>query len=196
MTTSRTTRGDRRRPPAAVGASGFTLVELIIILALLVIASGFALVNLEGVTGSGRLRGAGQNLADKLMFARGTAIFVGKPIYLYYDLDENCYYLTRRYYGEERGAPRLEEMRFLEKAWDFPRGVHLHSVVSSVKTAERAVERFDFTPIGSCVSHNVYLKGEGEKDWITVEVNGLTGRVAVHDYYKEFEGVVESLPGL
>ena len=97
-----TNRGET--PPR--GESGFTLLELIIILAIIVIASGFAIINLEGVTGSGRLRSAGRTLANHLVFARGTAIVTGKPIYIYYDLDENKYYMTRRYYGEERGAPR------------------------------------------------------------------------------------------
>ncbi|MBN2490593.1 MAG: hypothetical protein JXQ29_07075 [Planctomycetes bacterium] len=187
--------GDRSRARGRRGTDGFTLIELVIILALLVIASGFTLMNLEGVTDAGRLRSAGQQLADHLMFARGVAIFGGQPVYVYYDLDENVYFLTRDYYGEERDAPRHDELRHVEKAWELPRGVRLHSVVSSVKSAERSIERFDFTPLGSCVSHHAYLKGAGEEDWITVEVNGLTGRVAVHPFWKEFDGVVDALPG-
>jgi len=187
-----TNRGES--PPR--GETGFTLLELIIILAIIVIASGFAILNLEGVTGSGRLRSAGRALANHLVFARGTAIVTGKPIYIYYDLDENRYYMTQRYYGEERNAPRHAELRYVEDAWDFPRGVRLHSVVSVVKTAERAIERFEMTPFGACVSHCVYLKGPEEDDWVTVEVNGITGRVAIYQHFKEFDGVLESIPGL
>jgi len=176
--------------------TGFTLLELVIIVAIIVIASGFVILNLEGVTSSGRLRSAGRTLANHLVFARGTAIVVGAPVYIYYDLDENKYYMTRRYYGEERGAPRHEELRYTEDEWDFPRGVRLHSVVSVVKKSERGIERFEMTPFGACVSHCVYLKGPEEKDWITVEVNGITGRVAIYQYYKEFDGVLDSIPGL
>lgn len=183
-------------PGPRSGQAGFTLVELIIVLAILVIGSGFVILKLEGVTNDGRLRAAGRELANHLKYARGFAIVSGKPIYVYYDLDESTYYLTRRYFGEERGAPHHEELRSTEDRWEFPAGIRLHSVVSPVKTAERFIERFDFTPFGASISHSIYLKGQEEEDWVTVEVNGLTGHVSIHRYYKEFNGVAESLPGL
>ena len=175
--------------------AGFTLIELIIVLAILVVGSGFAILKLDGVTHEGRLRAAGRKLANNLKFARSCALVSGKPIYVYYDLDESTYYLSRRYYGDERGAPHHEELRSNEASWEFPVGVRLHSVASPVKTAERFIERFDFTAFGACVSHSIYLKGNEEDDWVTVEVNGLTGHVYIHQFYKEFDGVAESLPG-
>jgi general secretion pathway protein H len=177
--------------------AGFTLMELIIVIALLVVASGFVIMNLEGVTAKGRLRKAGRDLAAHLRYARNFAVLSGKPIYVYYDLDESDYYLTREYYGQERGARRHEELRASEHVkWETPRGVRIVRVESVVTKSERFIERFDFTPFGACVSHHVYLKGPEEDDWVTVAVNGLTGRVAVHLFYKEFDGVAENLPGL
>jgi len=186
----------RHSGPHRGGQAGFTLVELLIVLTILVVASGFVIMNLDGVTSEGRLRSAGRDLANHLKYARGFAIVTGKPMYMYYDRDESAYYLTRCYYGEERGAPRHEELRTVEHRWDLPRGIRLHSVVSTIKTAERFIERFDFTPFGASVSHSVFLKGPDEDEWLTVEVNGLTGHVAIHKYYKEFDSVAETLPGL
>ena len=184
------------RPGPGRGRAGFTLMELIIVLAVLVVATGFVLINIDGMTAAGRLRKAGRDLAGQLKFARGFAIIAGKPVYVYYDLDENDYYLCKKFYGQERGAPRAEELRYNEQKWELPRGVRIHSIVSPIRTAERNIERFDFTAFGACVSHCVYLKGPEEEDWLTVEVNGLTGGVAIYHYYKEFNGVVESLPGV
>lgn len=185
----------RRR--AAPGDDGFTLMELIIVIALLVVASSFVILNLEGVTAASRLRKAGRDLAGHLRYARSFAVLSGKPIYVYYDLDESDYYLTRDYYGQERGARRHDELRTSEHTkWETPRGVRIALVESVVSKSERNIERFDFTPFGACVSHNVYLKGPGEDEWVTVAVNGLTGRVAVHLFYKEFDGATDNLPGL
>lgn len=176
--------------------AGFTLIELVVVLAILVIATSFVLLRLDGVTAEGRLRSAAREMAGTIRYARSFAVMSGKPSYLYYDLTSNCYYVSRTYYGDDPGAPGYVELRDVEYAWEMPRSVRLHSVTSAGHVAETDVERFDFTGLGSCMTHSIYLKGPEEQEWYTVEVNGITGRVSVVSGYKEFDSVRETLSGL
>lgn len=174
---------------------GFTLIELVVVLAIIVLGSSFAILNLQGVTRAGRLRGAARNLASHLKFARSAAILSGKPVYVYYDLDEGTYYLTRKRYGPGRDEAPWYQLRAEEHAWRFPVGVQLAAVASPRETLERNITRFDFTPAGACVPHSVYLRSVTDDTWMTVAVNGLTGRIALYPDRRAFDGVAKELPG-
>ena len=174
---------------------GFTLIELVIVLAILVIASSFVILNLEGVTTGGKIRSAAREVANHIKYARSYAILAGKPIYIYYDFEQSAYYLSRTYYGDDGDGPGHEELRDREYGFELPGIVQLAQVTSALKVADSQIERFEFTAEGVCLSHSVYLKGP-EESWWTVDVNGLTGRVSIYDKFKEFDGVRENLPGL
>lgn len=185
-----------RRPARERNERGFTLIELVIVLAIMVVAAGFTILNLDSLTTSGKMRAAARDVANHIKYARSYSILSGKPIYLYYDFEQNAYYMSRVFYGG-RDGPGHEQLREDEYAFELPRIVRMASVTSALKTADSQIERFDFTGEGVCLSHSIYLQGTTDENaWWTVEVNGLTGRVSIHDRRKEFDGVRETLPGL
>lgn len=73
---------------------GFTLLEVMLVLTLLVILSSIAMPSLRGFSGSARLKSSASAIRDMLNFARDMAITEGITYLVVVDLDQNRYWLA------------------------------------------------------------------------------------------------------
>jgi general secretion pathway protein H len=145
----------RLRGRAAI--RGFTLVEIVVVIAL--VAGATALV--AGLLNSGlpgqQLRGAARELAAQLRYARAQAIVSGEPQVL--TLDANKHEWT---------APRGRHGAIPEK-------IEIIAVGARDDAAGEGVATYRFFPDGASTGGNVRLR-RGDAEW-RVDVAWLTGEV-------------------
>ena len=74
---------------------GFSLVELLIVLAILAAVAGLVLPTMRGPLDKSRLTGAAKELQASLAKARSLAIRQGAPVYFRYEIDGDRYFIQR-----------------------------------------------------------------------------------------------------
>ena len=83
-----------RRLKHFTSETGFTLIEVMLVLTLIVILSTITMPSLRGFAGSTRLKSSASAIRDMLHFARDMAITEGTTYLVVFDLDQNRYWLA------------------------------------------------------------------------------------------------------
>ena len=76
-------------------ASGYTLIELIVVIAIMGIIAGIAVPKVIGSLYSGKQRSEAFQLLTAIRYAQGMAALQRAPYRLHFDLDNQSYYLSR-----------------------------------------------------------------------------------------------------
>lgn len=173
-------------------SNGFTLLELLIVIAILAVFWSATGLRIEGALGGGDLRLASRKVMGEVRELRGKAAATHREHVLHLDLDEG------RYWGAEAAAGQGSRLRMPgtllkddipEHAGALPRRVHLSEVAVSDRdevTGGRAEIRFRAN--GTVERTWIHLKNERDRK-ITLEIHPLTGRVEVHEGYAEEQAV-------
>jgi len=141
-------------------AAGFTLLELLVVLAVAGLLAGIVLPRLVVPDVARAEAEAARDLAAALVRARSAAVFRSREVALVIDLRE------RRYWVEGGSARPL------------PAGLDivLDTTLEEAENAQRGAIRF--YPDGSATGGRITLGGQGGTRQV-VRVNWLTGRVSV-----------------
>jgi general secretion pathway protein H len=143
----------------ARGSGGFTLIELVVVIALIAAATalvaGLLTVGLPGQ----QLRGAAREVAAQLRYARAQAIVTGEP--QRFELDAT----TREWQGPKRRHGQLAK------------AIEVVAVGAREAQSRPNVASYRFFPDGASTGGNIRLK-RGDAEW-RVDVDWLTGEVAL-----------------
>ncbi len=143
------------------GAAGFTLVEIVVVVALIGLTLGIVSVSVgEGLTGA-KVRAASRDLAAALRYTRTQAIVKREAQVLTLDVDARSYTAPGRAPVE---LPRQMEMKLLTAA---------------AEQVERGVGRIRFFPDGSSTGGHIELIRDTAV-W-GIDVAWLTGEVRLRD---------------
>lgn len=155
--TSSTTSPGAARGPA--GQAGFTLVELMVTLAVLALAYGFIAPSLGRAIGAGEVRVAGRELLGALREARALAISGGREVRFIVDGPSAAYGAGQSRHG-------------------IPRGFDLAAEVPDSHRLTQRIAAIDFFPDGTSTGGTVVLAQRGGGRAV-IGVDWLTGRVGV-----------------
>ncbi|MCC6468630.1 MAG: GspH/FimT family pseudopilin [Alphaproteobacteria bacterium] len=144
------------RPLAA--ESGFTLVELLVVLGLLAIVYAMVAPSLGRAIGSGELRVASHELVASLREARSAAIAGGREVRFIVDGSAGAY-----------GAGQVRR--------PIPRGFDIAAEVPEARRLTPRIAAIDFFPDGASTGGQVVLAVRGGGARVAVDVDWLTGRV-------------------
>jgi prepilin-type N-terminal cleavage/methylation domain-containing protein len=181
---------------------GFTLVELICVLAIVGVVVGLAATRLDFLVPKYRLRGAAREVASSLKVAKARAAAGGKDVYLEVDLSAGRYWLLAafpkaREGEEERQASEAEARAFeYQPVFDrlLPEGVEFVNVVFSEKEKIGSGRtRVRISPFGTS-SHTIVNFRNKEDRPIALKFNGFTGAVSFYDEHKDADELLEDAP--
>lgn len=141
---------------------GFTLMEMMLVLALAVAALAIVVPNLSGSRTGAALKGAAQDVASALRYVRGRAITAGGDTEFVLDVESRTYRVS----GREKTFVLPNELQ-----------ITLDSAESEIRS--EGVGAIRFFPDGSSTGGRVTLAAGNRKR--IVDVNWLTGLVETRE---------------
>ncbi|MEX1024343.1 MAG: prepilin-type N-terminal cleavage/methylation domain-containing protein [Planctomycetota bacterium] len=176
------TRSDRR-------AAGFSLVELMVVIVILGMMFGTVVLNWKALVPKQRLHSAVRELSDVLHECRSEAISRNRAFELYYDLDEERYWV-RTPYRLEGGLAQSEEdaRRIVHESNLTNDELELVSITIDEETYTDGLALVRFEPLGASSSHRIVLYQPMFDLYYTIEMMPLTGEIRFH------EGIYEREP--
>jgi prepilin-type N-terminal cleavage/methylation domain-containing protein len=196
-------------------STGFTLIEIMVVIALIAIVMGFALPNL-GIISSHNLKSAALTIAGMIRATYDRAAIKNRQYRLVFDFTENKNSVWAEYLVPEesegttdeekkseeepvksekestekvviaKGSYEVDDSELLEK-YSLPRGVKLAGL-ESMHTGGEVKEGKDFIlflPNGFVEKSHIHLQGSGDTVF-SLEISPLTGNTRVHEEYTPF----------
>ena len=160
---------------------GFTLIELVVVIAIMGVLFSVVLPSLDGVSPKYRLRAAAREVGSEIHQVRSLAAGTGRTYALHYDLDDNkMWIILPPVEGEDPDQPLDERERLT--TLDLPDQVTIEEVVlAGGSRVSRGEVDIVIDSLGNEGSHIVYLRNT-EDSLIAVKFNALLGFV---DYFRD-----------
>lgn len=143
-------------------ASGFTLLELLIVLVISALLIGTVVPNFGPGIARAQLYSATRDVASALRHTRGQAMNTGQDALFELNTAQHTYRVT--------GRP---------KVYQLPGDIELGLFTTSTETVDEGIGRIRFFPDGSATGGRVTLIGA--KQTRVVDINWLTGEVRMGD---------------
>ncbi len=160
--------------------SGFTLIELTLVIAIMSIAMVLVVSRMDNVIPSSRFISAANRISSFAEAAFSTAVASGKPVAIIYDLNEQTYYLGFPSGDFEEDPEHMDHTN----PNPLPSGIKIEMLLIGDERETAGTHVFRVSPNGRVKGHLVWLTDEtGRK--ATVEVYPLTGTTAVFDDFIE-----------
>lgn len=161
--------------------AGFTLMEIMVVVAIMGGLMGLAVTNMDFLMPSSRLNASAREIASTFMFMYNRAAINGEDTVLAYDLDNARYQVKVIQNGVMEAY----------KPYTLAKGIKFADILAA---GERKKTGGTFevyiAPNGVVRAHVVHLQNP-EGEYVSIEVNPISGDVQVNKGYKELDFVLE-----
>ena len=151
---------DRRRSPPTAADDGTSLVEVLVVMAILALVAAVALPSMRGPDRTHSLRSVASDITARLRAARATALFENRDVAFTFDAE------TRTYLVEGTGSPQQ-----LPPATD----LSLTTAREFVRDAQEA--RLLFFADGTCSGGSIKLSHAQQS--VTISIAWLTSAIEI-----------------
>ncbi len=146
---------------AARSIKGFTLLELMIVLFIVVLAVGAISINIANGNPASQIKAAARDMASALRYARGQALISRKRVWVSINLIDNSYRVSDR-----------------EKKFTLPESMRL-TLTLAENTVKNEKGRVVFYPDSSSSGGRIELEQGGF--YQRIDINWINGNVTVAD---------------
>jgi type II secretion system protein H len=154
---------------------GFSLIEIMIVLAIMGALLGMITTNMDFLVPSSRINACAREIASTIMLAHNRATINGEDAILSYHLDNNTYQLMLMKNG------KVEHF----KPWKLAEGVTFQDILAEGERKKTGgIFEVYFAPNGIVRGHVVHLQNKDQKI-LSIEVNPLSGDVQVMEGYQK-----------
>ena len=155
--------GSLRLAPTALHLNkGFTLLELIVVLFIVVLGFSAIGINLSSGNDSAGLKVAARDIVSALRYARGQALISHQETTLTLDLAKNSYTVSSR-----------------GKAYPIPKAIKVTVVTAQSEITGQGLGNIRFFADGSSTGGRITLE-RGKATW-QIDINWLTGQIELED---------------
>ena len=142
--------------------NGFTLLELLVVLFIMVLGFAVVGINLSSGSGSAALKVATRDMVSALRYTRGQALMLHQEATMTIDLTENTYTVSDR-----------------PKSYIIPKSISLTVVTAQSEVRGNGIGNIRFFPDGSSTGGRITL--EQDKLAAEININWLTGQIKLGD---------------
>jgi prepilin-type N-terminal cleavage/methylation domain-containing protein len=177
-------------------SSGFTLIELVLVCAIIGVMVGLAATRLDLLVPKYRLRAAAREVASVLKQGKARAAAQGKDIYFEIDLSQGkCWLLAPFPKPDSENDPRPVEARPLQYEAVFiralPDGVHfIDAILGDKEKSTSGKVRVRLSAFGAS-SHVILNLINSDDNVISIKFNGFTGMISYLDEHQDAEELLE-----
>jgi len=168
------------RPTITRSRAGFTIIEMMGIALILGLVAGMVMISWEAVVPHTRLSSDVRTLGSTLYGTRSDAIARNAEFQIYYDLDEERYWILSPY-REGGGMALAGEERVIVREERLSDGIEFVDITIDGETYSDGQVFVRFTPTGAASDHTIVLHQAQFDRYYTVEVLALTGLIRFHD---------------
>ncbi len=158
---------------------GFTLVELVVVVAIIGLILACVAIRFDSLTLSARLRSSAREIASTVGLAHSQACCRGRAQKMVFDTEAGQFWVES--VSEEQGGEWLPQKRALYRDITFK-----DIQVGEEVYGERGTLSIEISPLGITSACMVHLEAQGGGE-ITLEICPLTGMVRFFDGYREYE---------
>ncbi len=149
-------------PVALHQNKGFTLLELIVVLFIVVLGFSAISINLSSGNDAAALKAAARDIVSALRYARGQALISHQEITLTLDLGTNSYTVSSR-----------------DKVYAIPKAIKVTVVTAQSEINDEGRGNIRFFADGSATGGRITL-ARGNAAW-QIDINWLTGQIELND---------------
>ena len=167
----------------ARGSAGFSLVELLAVIIILGLIGTVAVVSWQSLLPGAQVNAAIRDLSEALASARSEAISRNAQFEVFYDIDEDRYWVRTPYRlgGGLASADSDEERVVLNDVHLKNVGLQIESVSIDEETYVDGTVFVRFDPLGAASAHTIVLYYPYFDKTHTIEVLPLTGEIRYHE---------------
>lgn len=182
--------------------SGFSLMEIMVVLAIIAVLSSISMPALRGFAATRRLKTSARAIVDTLGFARDMAITENNTHLVVFDIDGNRYWLASSETfdiqnpaasagrttnsgtanGQQMMVSRTDGVMGIPRPLN--KGITIASLVTTINGANQqmisGVDYVYFSPTATSVDTTVYLRNI-DNDYISINVEAATGRSSIQE---------------
>jgi len=156
--------------------SGFTLIELVVVVAIVGMLLASVAIRFDSLTVSARLRASAREIASTIGLAHSRASATGRAQTIVFDTDSQQYWIESSAQEERASAAR-----------GLYRSISFRDIqIGDELYGERGTLSIEISPLGITSACMIHLEAEGGGE-MTLEVCPLTGSVRFFEGYVEYE---------
>ncbi len=173
--------------------AGFTLIELMVVVIILAMVAGVSAISWQALVPNQALNTQVRNLSEVLYGTRSEAIARNRVFKIFYDLDQERYWVQTPYRLEGEGfATAEDEPRILTNETNLAsEGITIESITYDDETYTDGIVYIRFDPLGASSYHTIVVYQAQFERHFTLEVLPLTGDIRFHDGFFQREPVEE-----
>lgn len=166
---------------AGTSNEGFTFIELAVVLLIIGIVAVVAFPRVSNLAESD-LKRAARHLSSTIQFANDRATVTRSHIRLNFDLEKQTYWFSTPEDPDEEGKKAEEESR----QWRLSESLRFEDIVVPFRgKVSDGTAVTQFYPSGRIDRTILHLEDEVRREKMTIIINPVTGRVRIHDDYRE-----------
>lgn len=184
--------------------SGYTLIELVVVVAIIGMVAAFAVTRIDFLVPKYRLRAAARELGATLKQARSKAASTGRDVYVRIRVSDSRYELLVPFEKENPAAtlypPGTPEDQLPPKEWVYepvmarslPEGTGFINVITGPgreEIADSGTVLVRMTPYGT--AHHLIANFRLDDRTMALRLNGLTGTLSFFDEEKRADELLE-----